>query len=126
MDKATKSRTFVMMINLNLPPRILDAQTKAIKEENVEKENICGIDKEFETRPDGTLCIEKRSWLPRLGGLREVSAASIRTSSPTPLWKATQNEFRDEILLTPGDCDNSHFSGSRYVSWKKTEEYMKN
>ncbi|GKA93332.1 putative reverse transcriptase domain-containing protein [Tanacetum coccineum] len=31
-----------------------------------------GINKEFETRPDGTLCIEKRSWLPHLGGLRDL------------------------------------------------------
>ncbi|GJY45522.1 putative reverse transcriptase domain-containing protein [Tanacetum coccineum] len=28
--------------------------------------------REFETRPDGTLCIKKRSWLPHLGGLRDL------------------------------------------------------
>ncbi|GJY87221.1 retrovirus-related pol polyprotein from transposon TNT 1-94 [Tanacetum coccineum] len=30
------------------------------------------MEKEFETHPDGTLCIEKWSWLPRLGGLRDL------------------------------------------------------
>ncbi|GKD41689.1 putative reverse transcriptase domain-containing protein [Tanacetum coccineum] len=28
--------------------------------------------KEFETRPDVTLCIKKQSWLPRFGGLRDL------------------------------------------------------
>ncbi|GJU66367.1 hypothetical protein Tco_1252626 [Tanacetum coccineum] len=35
-----------MTINLNLPPQILDAQAEAIKEENVENENLRGIDKD--------------------------------------------------------------------------------
>ncbi|GJR48410.1 hypothetical protein Tco_1316513 [Tanacetum coccineum] len=34
---------------------------------------------------------------------------SIRTSSPTPLRKATQAELRDKIILTGGDCDNPYF-----------------
>ncbi|GJW66996.1 putative reverse transcriptase domain-containing protein [Tanacetum coccineum] len=41
-----------------------------MKDENILKENLCGIYKEFETRAHGTLCIKKRSWLPRQGGLR--------------------------------------------------------
>ncbi|GJU18885.1 hypothetical protein Tco_1146851 [Tanacetum coccineum] len=43
------------------------------------------------------------------GSVKINSTASIRTSSPTPLQKATQTEFRDEILLTRGDCDNPYF-----------------
>ncbi|GJT61004.1 putative reverse transcriptase domain-containing protein [Tanacetum coccineum] len=43
-----------------------------MKEENVLEENLRCMNKEFETRPDGTLCIEKRSWLPHLGGLRDL------------------------------------------------------
>ncbi|GJY07191.1 hypothetical protein Tco_0374245 [Tanacetum coccineum] len=39
------------------------------------------------------------------------SATSIHTSLPTPLRKATQTEFQDEILLTWGNCDNPYFSG---------------
>ncbi|GJV10942.1 reverse transcriptase domain-containing protein [Tanacetum coccineum] len=31
-----------------------------MKEDNVEEENLCAMDKEFETRPDGMLCIEKQ------------------------------------------------------------------
>ncbi|GJS47371.1 hypothetical protein Tco_0597492 [Tanacetum coccineum] len=44
---------------------ILNTQAEAMKEEN-----LCGMNKEFETRADGTLCIEKRSWVPRIGGLK--------------------------------------------------------
>nr|GEV75181.1 DUF4219 domain-containing protein/UBN2 domain-containing protein [Tanacetum cinerariifolium] len=40
------------------------AQTEAIKEEKIEAENLRGIDKAFEVRPDGTRCIKNRSWLP--------------------------------------------------------------
>ncbi|GJZ77192.1 putative reverse transcriptase domain-containing protein [Tanacetum coccineum] len=47
-------------------------KAEAMKEENVKEENLHGMNKEFETHPDGTLCIEKRSWLPRLGGLVDL------------------------------------------------------
>ncbi|GJR90536.1 reverse transcriptase domain-containing protein [Tanacetum coccineum] len=47
-------------INYNSPSQILDAQAEAIKEENVKEENLHGMNKDFSTRPDGTLCIEKQ------------------------------------------------------------------
>nr|GEU35958.1 putative reverse transcriptase domain-containing protein [Tanacetum cinerariifolium] len=40
------------------------AQTEAIKEENIKAKNLRGMDKTFEIRPDGTCCIKYRSWLP--------------------------------------------------------------
>ncbi|GJS46143.1 putative reverse transcriptase domain-containing protein [Tanacetum coccineum] len=52
--------------------QILNAQTKVMKEENVKEENLGDMNKEFKACLDGTLYIEKRSWLPRLGGLREL------------------------------------------------------
>ncbi|GJT68304.1 putative reverse transcriptase domain-containing protein [Tanacetum coccineum] len=51
---------------------ILDAQVKTIKEENVKEENLLGIDKEFKTRPNGTLYFMNRSRLPHFGGLRDL------------------------------------------------------
>ncbi|GKE11064.1 putative reverse transcriptase domain-containing protein, partial [Tanacetum coccineum] len=44
----------------------------ALKEENVKDENLRGIDKEFETRPDGTSFFMNRSWLPRFDDLRDL------------------------------------------------------
>ncbi|GKC15039.1 putative reverse transcriptase domain-containing protein [Tanacetum coccineum] len=61
-----------MKIDLNLPSQILNAQAEAMKEENIKEENLHGMNKEFETRPDGTLYIEKQSWLPHFGGLKDL------------------------------------------------------
>nr|GEV71971.1 retrovirus-related Pol polyprotein from transposon TNT 1-94 [Tanacetum cinerariifolium] len=51
-----------MTIDLKLQSQMLNAQAKAMKEENVKEENLCGMNKEFETGVDGTFCIKKRSW----------------------------------------------------------------
>ncbi|GJV57897.1 putative reverse transcriptase domain-containing protein [Tanacetum coccineum] len=39
---------------------------------NIEAENLRGMDKAFEIRPDGTRCIKNRSWLPLFGNLRDL------------------------------------------------------
>ncbi|GJX71131.1 putative reverse transcriptase domain-containing protein [Tanacetum coccineum] len=70
--KPLRARALMMTIDLNLPSQILNAQAEAIKEENVKEENLYGMNKEFESRPDGTLCIKKWSWLPRFGGPRDL------------------------------------------------------
>ncbi|GJZ05593.1 putative reverse transcriptase domain-containing protein [Tanacetum coccineum] len=77
-----------MTLHPKLPTQILEAQTEAIKEENIKAENLQGMDKSFEIRPDGTRCIKNRSWLPLFGGLRDLimheshkSKYSIHTGS---------------------------------------------
>ncbi|GJV82475.1 putative reverse transcriptase domain-containing protein [Tanacetum coccineum] len=65
-------RALVMTLNPKLPSQILEAQTKVIKEENIESENLRGMDKAFEVRPNGTRCIKNRSWLPLFGNLRDL------------------------------------------------------
>ncbi|GJU67517.1 putative reverse transcriptase domain-containing protein [Tanacetum coccineum] len=62
-----------MMVHTNLPERILNAQTDAIKEENVKAENLGRLIKPiFETRSDGIQCFEGRIWLSLFGGLRDL------------------------------------------------------
>ncbi|GKD40929.1 hypothetical protein Tco_1261136 [Tanacetum coccineum] len=56
-----------MAVNLNLPPQILDAQAKAIKEENVENENLRGIDKGFKTHPEGDTLLYMKEVVSRHG-----------------------------------------------------------
>ncbi|GJT48553.1 putative reverse transcriptase domain-containing protein [Tanacetum coccineum] len=72
--KPLRVRSLVMTIHPNLPSQILKAQTEALKEENIKAENLRGMDKAFEIRPDGTRCIKNRSWLPlfSLGNLRDL------------------------------------------------------
>ncbi|GJU42320.1 putative reverse transcriptase domain-containing protein [Tanacetum coccineum] len=48
------------------------ANVVAIKEENIEAENLRGMDKSFEIRPDGTSYIKNQSWLPLFGNLRDL------------------------------------------------------
>ncbi|GJY73333.1 putative reverse transcriptase domain-containing protein [Tanacetum coccineum] len=87
-------RALVMTIGLDLPKQILKAQIKALKPENLKKEDVGGmirkdIPKEkLEPRADGTLCLNGRSWLPCYGDLISVvmheshkSKYSIHTGS---------------------------------------------
>ncbi|GKC54268.1 putative reverse transcriptase domain-containing protein [Tanacetum coccineum] len=70
--KPLRVRALVMTLHPKLPSQILEAQTAAIKEENIKSENLRGMDKAFEVCPDGTRCIKNRSWLPVFGNLRDL------------------------------------------------------
>ncbi|GJX76242.1 putative reverse transcriptase domain-containing protein [Tanacetum coccineum] len=70
--KPLRVKALVMTLHPKLPSQILKAQTKEIKEENIKAENLRGMDKAFEVRPDGTRCIKNRSWLPLFGNLRDL------------------------------------------------------
>ncbi|GJV25313.1 putative reverse transcriptase domain-containing protein [Tanacetum coccineum] len=70
--KPLRVRALVMTMHPKLPSQILEAQTEAIKEENIEAKNLRGIDKAFEVRPDRTRCIKNRSLLPLFGNLRDL------------------------------------------------------
>ncbi|GJS52808.1 putative reverse transcriptase domain-containing protein [Tanacetum coccineum] len=71
-------RALVMTIGLDLPKQILEAQIKALKQENLKNKDIGGmirkdIPKEkLEPCADRTLCLNGRSWLPCYGDLRSV------------------------------------------------------
>nr|GFA78115.1 putative reverse transcriptase domain-containing protein [Tanacetum cinerariifolium] len=70
--KPLQVRSLVLTIHPKLPSQILEAQTKAIKEENIKAHNLRGMDKAFKIRPDGTHCIKNRSWLSLFGNLRDL------------------------------------------------------
>ncbi|GJY28111.1 putative reverse transcriptase domain-containing protein [Tanacetum coccineum] len=70
--KPLRVRALVMTLHPKLPSQILEAQTEAIKEENIEAENLQGMDKAFIVPPEGTCCIKNRSWLPLFGNLRDL------------------------------------------------------
>ncbi|GJV61474.1 putative reverse transcriptase domain-containing protein [Tanacetum coccineum] len=66
-------RSLVMMEHTNLPEKILNAQTEAMKEENVKVENLGRLIKPiFEVRSDGIQCFEGRIGLPLFGGLWDL------------------------------------------------------
>nr|GFA41519.1 hypothetical protein [Tanacetum cinerariifolium] len=57
---------------LNLPKKILDAQSEARKEENFINEDLHGMINKLEPRADGTLCLNNQSWIPCIGDLRAL------------------------------------------------------
>nr|GEV31557.1 putative reverse transcriptase domain-containing protein [Tanacetum cinerariifolium]GEV60441.1 putative reverse transcriptase domain-containing protein [Tanacetum cinerariifolium] len=70
--KPLRVRALVMTLHPKLPSQILEAQNEAMKEKNVGAENLQGMDKSFEVRPDGTCCIKNQSWLPLFGNLKNL------------------------------------------------------
>ena len=67
-----------MTISLDLPKQILEAQTEALKPENLVNEDVGGmirtnlVKEKLEPREDGTLSMHGRSWIPCYGDLRNV------------------------------------------------------
>ncbi|GJR18735.1 putative reverse transcriptase domain-containing protein [Tanacetum coccineum] len=59
--KPLRVQALVLMIGLNLPVQILNAQVEARKEENYGTEYMCGMIKKLKPRADGTLCLNGRS-----------------------------------------------------------------
>ncbi|GJS96007.1 putative reverse transcriptase domain-containing protein, partial [Tanacetum coccineum] len=76
--KPLRVRALVMTIGLNLPKQILEAQTEALKPENLTAEDVGGMLRQdltkerLKPRADGTLCLNNKSWLPCYGDLRTL------------------------------------------------------
>ncbi|GJT73647.1 putative reverse transcriptase domain-containing protein [Tanacetum coccineum] len=85
--KPLRVRSLVMTIHPNLPSQILKAQTKALKEENIKAENLRGMDKAFEIRPDGTRCIKNQSWLPLFVKAECQKPSGLLVQPKIPMWK---------------------------------------
>ncbi|GJU82711.1 putative reverse transcriptase domain-containing protein [Tanacetum coccineum] len=71
-NKPLRVRTLVLTIGLNLPMHILEAQVEARKEENYGTEDLCGMIKKLDPRANGTLCLNRRNYIPCRGKLREL------------------------------------------------------
>ncbi|GJT36200.1 putative reverse transcriptase domain-containing protein [Tanacetum coccineum] len=77
-------RALVIIISLDLPKQILNAQTEAQKPKNIKSKDVGGMLTENDKFPeairteklkphtDGTLCLHGKSWLPCYGDLRTV------------------------------------------------------
>nr|GEU71166.1 hypothetical protein [Tanacetum cinerariifolium] len=68
--KPLRVRALVMTISLNLPKKILSAQSEARKKENFINEDLHGMINKLEPHVDGTLCLNNQSWILCFGDLR--------------------------------------------------------
>ncbi|GJS47429.1 reverse transcriptase domain-containing protein [Tanacetum coccineum] len=71
-SKPLRVRALVMTIGLNLPKQIMSAQSEARKEENFINKGLHGMINKLEPRADGTLCLNKQSWIPCFDELRAL------------------------------------------------------
>ncbi|GJQ90200.1 putative reverse transcriptase domain-containing protein [Tanacetum coccineum] len=77
-SRPLRVRALVMTMGLNLSKKILEAQTEALKPENLSAEDVGGMlrkdlpKEKLEPRADGTLCLNNRSWVPCFGDLRTL------------------------------------------------------
>nr|GEY07454.1 putative reverse transcriptase domain-containing protein [Tanacetum cinerariifolium] len=77
-SRPLRVRALVITMGLNLPKKILEAQTEALKPENLSAEDVGGMlrkdlpKEKLEPRADGTLCLNNRSWVPCFGDLRTL------------------------------------------------------
>ncbi|GKB22615.1 putative reverse transcriptase domain-containing protein [Tanacetum coccineum] len=77
-SKPLRVQALVMTMGLNLPKQILEAQTEALKPENLTTEDVGGMLRQdltkerLKPRADETLCLNNKSWLPCYGDLRTL------------------------------------------------------
>nr|GEY66632.1 putative reverse transcriptase domain-containing protein [Tanacetum cinerariifolium] len=71
--KPIRGRVLVMTVHPSLPKQIRNAQLEAMKKKNVKAENLGRLIKQiFEIHPDGARYHDKRIWLLRFDGLRDL------------------------------------------------------
>nr|GEZ88141.1 putative reverse transcriptase domain-containing protein [Tanacetum cinerariifolium] len=120
--KPLRVRALVMIIGLDLPKQILEAQTEARKPKNLKSEDVGSMrienskdpekprKEKLELRTDGTLCLNNRSWLSCYGDLRTLIMhyhASIKAAQFEALygWKYRSSicwaEVKDAQLTGP-------------------------
>ncbi|GJQ92053.1 putative reverse transcriptase domain-containing protein [Tanacetum coccineum] len=77
-SKPLRIRALVMKMSLNLPKKILEAQTEALKPENLSAEDVGGMlrkdlpKEKLKPCDDETLCLNNRSWVSCFGDLRTL------------------------------------------------------
>nr|GEX67461.1 putative reverse transcriptase domain-containing protein [Tanacetum cinerariifolium] len=97
-------QALVMKMGLNLPKKILEAQTEALKLENLSAEDVGGmlrkdlLREKLEPRADGTLCLNNRSWVPCYGDLKTLiikclTCSKVKAEHQKPFGLLVQPEI---------------------------------
>nr|GEU30889.1 putative reverse transcriptase domain-containing protein [Tanacetum cinerariifolium] len=77
-SRPLRVQALVMTMGLNLPKEILEAQTEALKPENLNAEEVGGMlrkdlpKEKLKPRADRTICLNNRSWVSCFGDLRTM------------------------------------------------------
>ena len=79
-ETTKRVRALQLTIHSGLPTQILNAQTDALKEENLKAESLRGMDKQLEIKLDGIRYFMERIWVPLYGNLRELVMDEVHKS----------------------------------------------
>ncbi|KAJ9547521.1 hypothetical protein OSB04_020064 [Centaurea solstitialis] len=70
--KPTRSRAMGMVVQTSLKSQIVEAQKEALKANNLKKETLHKLEKEFEEKSDGVRYFKNRIWVPKVDQLRAL------------------------------------------------------
>ncbi|KAJ9543842.1 LOW QUALITY PROTEIN: hypothetical protein OSB04_023549 [Centaurea solstitialis] len=79
--KPTRTRATGVLVQTSLKSQILEAQMEALMADNLRKETLHGIEKEFEEKVDGVCYFKGRIWIPRVEQLRKMIMDEAHQSS---------------------------------------------
>nr|GEV45873.1 reverse transcriptase domain-containing protein [Tanacetum cinerariifolium] len=116
-SRPLRVRALVMKMGLNLPKKIVKAQTEALNPKNLSTEDVGGMlrkdlpKEKLEPCADGTLCLNNRSWVPCFGDLRTLimheshkSEYSIHPGSDkiftSLFWQALHKALRTQLDMS--------------------------
>jgi hypothetical protein len=101
--KPSRARAMGMLVQTSLKTQILEAQKEALKAENLKKETLQHLEKEFETRSDGVCYFKNKVWIPKVDLLRTMILNEAHQSrySIHPGADKMYNELR-EYYWWPG------------------------
>ncbi|KAJ9553346.1 hypothetical protein OSB04_017391 [Centaurea solstitialis] len=70
--KPTRTRAMGVIVQTSLKSQILEAQREALKGDNLKKETLHQIEKEFEEKADGVRYFKDKIWIPKVDQLRTM------------------------------------------------------
>nr|GEU84490.1 reverse transcriptase domain-containing protein [Tanacetum cinerariifolium] len=132
-SRPLRVRALVMTIGLNLPKKILEAQTEALKPKNLSAEDVGGIlrkdlpKEKLESRADGTLCLNNKSWVPCFGDLRTLIMHESHKSMYS-IHPGSDKMYQDlkQLYLWPNmKADIVTYVGMRLTCSKVKAEHQK-
>ncbi|GJY04639.1 putative reverse transcriptase domain-containing protein [Tanacetum coccineum] len=121
--KPLRVRALVMTLHPKLPSQIIEAQTKAIKKENIEADNLQRMDKAFKVRINGIRYPKKLYWWPNMKAIiaeyvgkcltcfrvkaecQKPSGLLIQPEIPTCKWERITMDFVTKLPKTSSEHD---------------------
>nr|GEY40567.1 putative reverse transcriptase domain-containing protein [Tanacetum cinerariifolium] len=122
-----------MTMGLNLPEKILEAQTEALKSKNLSAEDVGGmlrkdlLKEKLEPRADGNLCLNNKSWVPCFGDLRTLIMHESHKSKYS-IHSGSDNMYQDlkQLYWWPNMKEKIATYVSKCLIFPKSRQSIKN